>query len=192
MIGFLLTGHAPISIFTEEVLMSNKSTSLSWSDRLALINAYKPSDAAICSALSITPDELNTARDMEANGHFVATKDLDVAAYSNLFVEDSISAPSSSSVGSESISKPTTSLPPQTATKVVVAPKKRGRKGDNILRAFSAIPSNPTGALPFASQHNVSLAVLRQAKRFDRTDLGTVRVKKDKATKELMIWREVK
>ena len=172
--------------------MSNKSTSLSWNDRLALINAYKPSDAAICSALSITPDELHTAREMEANGHFVATKDLDVAAYSNLFVEESISTPSVTIPGSESISKPTVSQPPATATKQIKVPKKRGRKGDNILKAFKAIPVNPTGALPFASDHSVSLAVLRQAKRFDKTDLGTVRVKKDKTTKELMIWREVK
>ena len=167
--------------------MGNKSTSLSWSDRLALIKAYKPSDATILRALSITQDELNTARDMEANGHFVATQDLDVAAYSELFSDDSIVAPKASA-GTTSISKP---QPPATATKVVPVPKKRGRKGDNILKAFSAIPETPTGAIPFATQHSVSLAVLRQAKRFDRTTSdGTVRVKKDKATKELMIWRE--
>ncbi len=173
--------------------MSNKSTSLSWNDRLALISAYKPSDTAICNALGITQDELHTARELEANGHFVATKDLDVSAYSNLFVEDSISTPRNSNTGSESISKPTSTIqPPETATKKVIAPKKRGRKGDNILRAFSAIPETPTGAIPFATQHSVSLAVLRQALRFDKTDLGKVRVKKDKTTKELMIWREVK
>ena len=171
--------------------MSNKSTSLSWSDRLALIKAYKPSDETICRALNVTPDELNTAREMEANGHFVATKDLDVAAYNTLFQEDSITIPKSSTGGSESISTPTSSQPPATATKIISVPKKRGRKGDNILRAFSAIPETPTGAIPFATQHSVSLAVLRQAKRFDKTsDVGTVRVKKDKATKELMIWRE--
>ena len=172
--------------------MSNKSTSLSWNDRLALINAYKPSDAVICSALSITQDELHTARGMEANGHFVATKDLDVSAYSDLFKEDSISVPKTSIGGTDSVSIPTSSQPPATATKTVALPKKRGRKGDNILKAFSAIPETPTGALPFASEHAVSLAVLRQALRFDKTDLGKVRVKKDKTTKELMIWREVK
>lgn len=172
--------------------MSNKSTSLSWNDRLALINAYKPSDAVICSALSITQDELHTARGMEANGHFVATKDLDVSAYSDLFKEDSISVPKTSIDGTDSISVPTSSQPPATATKTVTLPKKRGRKGDNILKAFSAIPETPTGALPFATQHSVSLAVLRQALRFDKTDLGKVRVKKDKISKELMIWREVK
>lgn len=173
--------------------MGNKSTSLSWSDRLALIKAYNPSDATICRALSITPDELSTARDMEANGHFVATKDLDVSAYSDLFQDESISVPNTSIGGATSISRPTSVQPPATATKVIAAPKKRGRKGDNILKAFTAIPTTPTGAIPFAADHSVSLAVLRQAKRFDRTvGAGTVRVKKDKTTKELMIWREVK
>ena len=172
--------------------MSNKSTSLSWNDRLALIHAYKPSDTVICNALGITQDELHTARGMEANGHFVATKDLDVSAYSDLFQEDSISVPKTSTGETGSVSIPTSSQPPATATKVVVLPKKRGRKGDNILKAFSAIPATPTGALPFASEHAVSLAVLRQAKRFDCIGTGVVRVKKDNVSKELMIWREVK
>jgi hypothetical protein len=49
----------------------------------------------------------------------------------------------------------------------------------------------------FMQQHGVSLAVLRQSKRFlakldpsVATKIGTIKVRQDKATKELMIWRE--
>jgi hypothetical protein len=169
--------------------MAKKPSSLSWNDRLALIKAYNPSDTTICNALGVTQDELNTARDLEIAGTFVATPDIDVESYGELFGDESIVAPGKSAP--ESIVKPTDAgAPAATATKKTTAPKKRGRKGENIAKAFSAIPTTPTSAEAFASTHSVSLAVLRQSKRFDRTGLGTVRVKKDKATKELMIWRE--
>lgn len=169
--------------------MAKKPSSLSWNDRLALIKAYSPSDSVICSSLGVSQDELNTARDLETAGTFVPTADLDVESYGELFGDESIVAPAKSAP--ESIVKPGDSdKPAATATKITAAPKKRGRKGDNIAKAFANIPSTPTSAEGFASTHAVSLAVLRQSKRFDKTGLGTVRVKKDKGTKELMIWRE--
>ena len=169
--------------------MSKKPSSLSWNDRLALIRAYSPSDATICNSLGVTADELQTARDLEKAGTFVATADLDVESYSELFGDETIVGVKGGAP--ESIVKTTESdLPPVTATKKTTAPKKRGRKGEKIAKAFVAIPANPTSADSFASTHGVSLAVLRQSKRFDRTGLGTVRVKKDKTSKELMIWRE--
>jgi hypothetical protein len=168
--------------------MAKKPSSLSWNDRLALIKAYNPSDSAICSALGVTQDELTTARDLEKAGTFVATADIDVESYSDLFGDESITVERADGV--ESIVRPESDLPPVTATKKTPEPKKRGRKGDKIAKAFVAIPASPTSAEGFASEHGVSLAVLRQSKRFDRTGLGTVRVKKDKASKELMIWRE--
>ena len=161
-------------------------SSLNWNDRLALIKKYSPSDDAICTAFGVTSDELQTARDMEAAGTFIATADLDVDSYADLF--GGIKAAKGDDV--ESITKPETGQPAQTSTKKTTAPKKRGRKGDNIVKAFTAIPAVATSAEDFASTHGVSLAVLRQSKRFDNTGLGTVRVKKDKETKQLMIWRE--
>ena len=169
--------------------MAKKPSSLSWNDRLALIKAYTPSDSVICNSLGVSQDELNTARDLETAGTFVPTADLDVESYGELFGDETIVAPGKSTP--ESIVKPgDSSKPAVSATKKTTAPKKRGRKGDNIPKAFTAIPTAPTSAEGFASTHAVSLAVLRQSKRFDRTGLGTVRVKKDKTSKELMIWRE--
>lgn len=176
--------------------MSTKSIkAMSWNDRLALLDHYKPSEGLACSALGVTPDELATAREMQASGTFTPTANLDVGAYANLFpANKSPAAGSATSTKAPKRNSGATSIAadkPATATKPIKAPKKRGRKGDKIVNAFGAIPTSPTPAEDFASKHNVSLAVLRQSKRFDPTpDNGLVRVKKDKESKVLMIWRE--
>ena len=80
---------------------------------------------------------------------------------------------------------------PMTASKPIKSPKKRGRQGSNVINAFQAVPTTPTPVEAFSAQYNVSIHCLRQAKRFDQTGLnGAVRVKKDKETGMLMIWRE--
>lgn len=81
---------------------------------------------------------------------------------------------------------------PMTATKPsrIRIPKKRGRKGDKIINAFRNIPSTPTDAESFADIHGISIGVLRQIKRFDKTGLpGTVKVRKN-TSGILMIWRD--
>ena len=81
---------------------------------------------------------------------------------------------------------------PITATKPSkVRPlKKRGRKGNKIINAFRNIPSVPTDVEKFAAEHGVSIGVLRQISRFDKTGLpGTVKVRKN-TTGVLMIWRD--
>jgi len=81
---------------------------------------------------------------------------------------------------------------PASASKPLTTPKKRGRQGTNVVDAFSAVPIEAVPIDEFRLKHNVSFAVLRQAKRFDKSGLtGTVRVKKDKKTGSLMIWRDV-
>ena len=167
--------------------MAKTSSSLTWSDRLALIKHYAPSDSTICSALGVSQDELITAREMEAQGAFVATTDLDIESYAGIF------ASNSADKVTESIIRPTDSgKPAVTATKKVPTARKRGRKGDNIKRAYAAIPSTPVQLETFANEHQVAVHVLTQCKRFDSPDsIGTVHVKTDKATKQLMIWREV-
>ena len=77
--------------------------------------------------------------------------------------------------------------PPRTATR---QKRPRGRPGLNIIKAFSLIPKTPVPAEAFASQNNISLSVLRQHKRFDKTNIeGQVYVRKDSKTDQLMVWR---
>lgn len=175
-------------------------SSLSWNDRLALIKHYNPSDSAICSALGVSTDELQTARDLENAGTFMPTPDLDVDAYSKLFGDSSIVAPKTEAK-TESFVKPTSTgsgQPPATATKKVATPKKRGRKGDKIEKAFLSIPTTPVSAEQYAQDNGISLHVLRQVKRFTEKkpevfkELGNVHVKKDKKSKTLMVWQEKK
>ena len=174
-----------------------KGKTLSWNDRLTLLSHYKPTDADAIRAFGVSQSELDVARTQLKAGVFSLSPDLDVDSYGHLFATtptiDSDTVTSTKSItrrtGSTSTTKGTA---PETATKTVREAKKRGRKGDKILKAFSSIPASPVAAEEFAKSHGVSIAVLRQSKRFDTTkSVGTVRVKKDKGTKTLMIWREV-
>jgi len=89
--------------------------------------------------------------------------------------------------------------PPETATKRVKPPQKRGRKGNNIITALLAVSLFPEPAQEFAEKHGVSIAVLRQSKRFISAMepsianiIGKINVRQDKETKVLMIWRDSK
>lgn len=162
--------------------------SLTWNDRIAIIERFLPTDTEIINAMGVTQDELDTARQLRNSGVVVPTPDLDLDSYSMIFG------------GIPSVVKPTTKKPAvsttavnpaQTANKSIKVPQKRGRKGEKILLAFTAIPKTPIAADQFATDHGVSLAVLRQSKRFDGApELGAVKVKKNKTSKVLEIWRE--
>ena len=87
---------------------------------------------------------------------------------------------------------------PETASRRVKEPQKRGRKGDKISKAFAAVPMTQIPVDAFIVEHGVSLAVLRQSKRFLAAmepavaqSIGRINVRQDKDTKQLMIWREV-
>lgn len=156
---------------------------LSWNQRFALIDAYTPTDSQICDTFGVSTDELSTARDMRKAGTLTPSKDLDVNKYDGIFT--------ASTSASTSHSRPDASSKPETASMRAKEAKKRGRKGDRIMKCFASIPATPVAAETFLKQHNVSMAVLRQSKRFDKTGLGgLVRVKKDKTSKSLMVWRE--
>lgn len=155
---------------------------LSWAERFAVIDALNPTDEQIIAALDIDATELATARDLRDAGNF-ADVDIDAEAYADAF-DVAIATVEDTSVTEQVV--PTT---PVTATKPTVEPKKRGRKGTKIAEAFDLIDTTPVAADAFAAQHNVSLNVLRQAKRFDPyADRGRVRVKKIDGT--LSIFRE--
>lgn len=174
---------------------------LNWSERFALIDHYKPSDEKICQVFSVSNDELVTAREMRTGGNFVASNSLDVNNFAGNFGLTASAAKKSSTKASKVPSKTTkpsstthsvNAATPTTATMKKAEPKKRGRKGDKIANAFTAIPVTPTPVDTFASTYGVSLAVLRQSKRFDHSGLeGAVRVKKDRETGTLMVWREI-
>lgn len=167
-----------------------KASNLSWPDRLALVNAHTPTDTKACEVLGVSNDELRTARELEKAGSIIASTDLDTDTYASLF-EDSIKNPRTKPSQQSITRGDAGSQRPLSATKVVREPKKRGRKGDNIAKAFAAIPTTPTNVETFAAAHGVSVAVLRQSKRFDTTGTGTVTVKKDKDSGELRICRVV-
>lgn len=169
--------------------MSKKinAATLSYQDKLALRNHYNPSMEQMCSAFGNTQDELNTVFDLEKQGVFVASADLDVEAYADVFTSTALTDTESTT----SIKKPGEKRPAETATKRAAVPRKRGRKGDNIRQAFKDIPTSPTPVEDFAKKYGVSVNVLRQGKRFDEESTGRVRVKKEKSSGVLMIWREV-
>lgn len=167
----------------------SKGKNLTWNDRLTIIDHFKPTDAEVIAAWGISQSELDVARSQLKTGVFSIDPSLDVESYGHIFsgTATSTTAPARKT-GSTSTLK---SAPAETATAKTSTPKKRGRKGDKILKAFTSIPTTPVVAEEFAKEHGVSIAVLRQSKRFDLSkSAGTVRVKKDKGTKTLMIWRE--
>ena len=154
---------------------------LSWSDRLALIEHFKPSDEVICTTFNVTPKELKVMRGLQTVGTVVPTANLNIAAYADIFDAEPV-------VISIPEPTPTVITAPQTATRKT---KKRGRKGSNITTAFEAITTTPVPVETFLAEFKVSLPVIRQSARFDPTpELGKVRVKQNKETKILMVWRE--
>ncbi len=169
---------------------------MSWNDRFALIDHFKPSEDAICKAFDVTVDELATARTLLAVGTFKTNGQLDISKHKSLFATSSASntpTPVATKVGTATSHKK-----PESATKTVKQPKKRGRKGDKIYLALQAVTTTPVGVDAFIKKHGVSLAVLRQSKRFiakmDPTaasQIGKINVRQDKKSKLLMIWREV-
>lgn len=173
-----------------------QSKSLSWNDRLAIIDHYNPKDSEVIAVMGVTQDELDTARDMRNSGIMKPTPDLDLESYASMFGGDnkSVTKPAKKTAATTTSTKTTKAkktTTPQTANKPVKVPKKRGRKGDKISVAFNAIPTTATPVEKFAQDNNVSVAVLRQSKRFDPAPhLGNVKVKKNKTTKVLEIWRE--
>ena len=177
------------------------SKRLQWGERLALMDHYGVGDEEACEVFGIEQEELEAARDMQTvSKAFPVRDDLDVESYRNLFSGNTVTAAkkpttaksiTSKTTSTKKSSTTTTIRKPETATKKTPIKKKRGRNGDKIVNAFRAIPHDqPTDAEKFAKTHHVSIAVLRQSKRFDKVGGGIVHVKKDKATKTLMIWRD--
>ncbi len=175
----------------KETTMSNLK-SLGWGERFAVIEALNPTDEQIEGALGIDADELATARELLASGTFTLPDSINAKPYAKVFADIAVAT---TEVDTTETKKPArakstrTRTPAVTATKVVPTPKKRGRKGTKIQVAFAAVSTTPVAAADFASTHSVSLNVLKQAKRFDRSgNAGRVRVKQINGV--LSIFRE--
>jgi hypothetical protein len=144
---------------------------LSWGQKFALIDTYKLADEVACSKLGVTANELKTAKTLLSSGTFSVDTTFDSSRYAEAFNPNA--TPVKKTSGS-------TSHKTNSVTGEVEAPKKRGRKGDKITKAFQAITPTPVAAEPF----------IRQSKRFDKSGVaGTIHVKKREGS--LMVWREV-
>ncbi len=163
-----------------------KSSNLGWGERFAIIHNYDLTDTQATETFGVSADELNTARELLDAGTISVATDVDFSQFEG---ELGVRRPETKPAAPTPVVKPEK---PVTATKPKGEPKKRGRKGDKIITAFRSVPTEPTDAEAFAAQYGVSIAVLRQNKRFDKTDLGgLVKVRKDKELGKLMIWRDL-
>lgn len=153
--------------------MKHNIQSLSWTQCRSLINHYQPSEQKISEVFGISPKQI---RNLEI---FKPDPSFDVTPYYPLFEDNSVSIsnPSGSGRVDSYLSK---------------AKKPRGRPGNRIITAFRNIPSEPTDVKAFATKWQVSVSVLRQSLRFDKTGLtGKVHVRLDKSG-VLVIWRDNK
>jgi hypothetical protein len=176
---------------------------LTKAEKVAIVSDYDLSNTQtmehVCNVLEVQQDELEAAVGLTADGTF-APAELDTTPYQSLFDSTLLTAASAATAVAEpaqtgGIGNPTTSKP-ATATKAKKPHKRPGRQGVKIVQAFGKVPEgveNAISADDFAKTNNVSIAVLRQAKRFDPTFLtaGKVHVKQNKETRQLQIWREV-
>lgn len=177
--------------------MTKRIPLLSWNDRFALIDAYNPSSVAICAAFKLSPAELKTAMSLRDAGTFAPNPNLDITKYVDIFQLGDDVAPAGATM--KAITATVHSFPETASKRVVVKePQKRGRKGNKITDALLAVPTSPVTVDSFTQEHGVSVAVLRQAKRFiekmtpeQASQVGTIVVRQHKDTKTLMIWKEI-
>ena len=171
-------------------------TQLSWSDRFGIlakaIGHYPDiTESDICEIFRVDVDELSIARECLNDGVFKSNLTIDADFYLPYFrgeVPEFAQVDARVRTLPEIVSK---AIDPADRQLFANRPKPRtGRRGNNISRAFAAIPHEAVPAEEFAKKHRVSMAVLRQYKRFDKLHTGQVNVRKDKESGLIMIWRE--
>lgn len=168
---------------------------LSWSDRFSIIAAAKVelpeiTEEDILKVFGVDKDDYEMASECLADGTFKTNTRIDANFYIPFFRGETPEFPepeARSRTLPELVSK---AIDPENRQLFASKPQKRsGRKGNNITKAFAAIPNEPIPAEEFAEKHRVSMAVLRQYKRFDKENTGQVNVRKNKDTGIIMIWR---
>lgn len=163
---------------------------LSWADRFGIVNNMDeaPSDTDICRVFKVSEDELVQARSLLDRGVLRTNPRVNHEFYSLFFKGQTPEFPK---VTARTRVLP---LPPDNEERRLFASQNktvrpRGRKSNNIDLAFKAIPTTACDVEKFAEKHRVSVAVLRQHKRFDKYP-GTVFVRKNKDTGITEVWRE--
>lgn len=144
--------------------MSANIASLNWEQRIAVIEANKATDEQAAKVFGTTADEVKSKRT-----EVVAEEGFDTAPYAAHFSTKPESATDTTDTTEE----------PKTI-------KRRGRSGNRVKTAFSAVTATPEPLEDFAKKHNVSVNVLRQTKRF-APDMGIRVGKRDGVT---CIWVE--
>src|SRR5690554_684403 len=113
-----------------------KIKSLTWNDRIAIIEHFAPTDDVACDVLGVTPKELESARLLRTTGTLMPSKTIDFSTYTPLFSNTNTTSTSNPVHRSSTTPSIKVAQRPETATKKIPTPKKRGRKGDKIARAF--------------------------------------------------------
>jgi len=153
--------------------MKHNIQSLSWTQVRSLINHYEPSEQKISEVFGITPKQIKHLDIFKPDPVF------DVTPYYPIFEDNSISIANPSGVG-------------RVDSYLSKAKKPRGRPGNKIITAFRNIPNEAIDVKAFAAKWSVSVSVLRQSLRFDKTGLtGKVHVRLSKDG-ILVIWRDNK
>lgn len=163
---------------------------LSWADRFGIVKSMdeSPTDADICRVFKVTETELVTARELLDKGILRTNPRVNTEFYSLFFKGQTPEFP-------KTVQRVRVlPLPPDNEERRLFASQNktvrpRGRKSNNIDLAFKAIPTEACDVEKFADKHRVSVAVLRQHKRFDKYP-GTVFVRKNKETGITEVWRE--
>ena len=143
------------------------SSTLSWADRLALINRFDLTNQEASVAFGLPEREVIVAKNLQERGVFAPTElntDIYVPYFGKLRSGEIDN-------GAQKVYKP------------------KGARPSKITDAFAAISTEPQPVDDIVQKFEVSLAVLRQSKRFDKPDSGAVHIRKDKATGVLMVWR---
>lgn len=144
------------------------SSTLSWADKLVLVQRFELSEVEACNAFGVTRQELVVAKDLQTRGVFAPNDTLNTAIYSDFFVK----------------------LRSGELEHLQKTFKPKGARPSKITMAFEAITNRPQKVDEIIEKHGVSLAVLRQSKRFDKGNVGQIHIRKDKETGELMVWRD--
>lgn len=163
---------------------------LCWADRFGIIAGMEvtPSDGDICRVFGVGQDDLANARQLYDQGIIRTNPRINVAFYARFFSGEKPEFPKGEK-RVRVLPHPADNEERRLFASQNKTVRPRGRKSNNIDLAFKAIPASPVDVEKFAEKHRVSVAVLRQHKRFDKYD-GTVFVRKNKETGITEVWRE--
>lgn len=144
-------------------------STLSWGDRLTLIKEYQLVPTEACTAFGINEGQLRSAIKLRDRGIFDTNESLNTELYRDYFTK----LRNGEFENSSKVFRPKTSRP------------------SKIVDAFKSITETPQPVESIIDRFGISLAVLRQSKRFDKSETpGMIRIRKDKNSGQIMVWRD--